>query len=174
MTHFNYKPNSIDANLDVSTLFNLDWIEIGKARKEYWWSYDSRTYTYGKEPYSRSYNSQPYVEIFSEFLKFASSDKVGIFINYYEDGRNSLGWHSDDDPGIDQTLPLLVFSFGGERNIQFAKQPDVTNITDVFLEDRSLLTMLPGCQENMYHRIPKVGRIVAPRVSVTLRHLKER
>ena len=130
-----------------------------------------RPYTYGKSPYQRSFQSQPWVDVFSEFFKFVSTPRIGIFVNYYEDGRNSLGWHADDDPLIDQNLPLLVFSFGGERSIQFAPQNDVSDITDIFLEDRSLLTMLPGCQEDLYHRIPKVGRVVAPRISVTVRHL---
>lgn len=168
---FTYQPKAIEDTVDVSDLYLLDWVQKGLARKEYWWSFDARPYTYGKEPYSRTYSSQPFVGVFDQFLKFAQSDRVGIFVNYYEDGRNSLGWHADDDPGIDQTLPLLVFSFGGERSIQFAPQNEIKNITDVFLEDRSLLTMLPGCQEQLFHRIPKVGRVVAPRISVTLRHL---
>jgi alkylated DNA repair dioxygenase AlkB len=172
MSFYFYTPNAVPKIVDVSPLFSLDWIEKGKARKEYWWSSDGRPYTYGKEPYSRTYESQEWQDIFAEFIDPPTlTTEVGIFVNYYEDGRNSLGWHADDDPTIDHSLPILVYSFGGERAIQFCPQNDLKNITEVFLEDRSLLVMMPGCQQNLYHRIPKVGKVVSPRVSVTVRHL---
>lgn len=100
----------------------IPYIEIGKARKEYWWASDGRSYTYGTAPFERSYQSSqvviPEIDVIAKQLA-DFSDLYGCFINYYNDQRNSLGWHSDDSTEIDRTKSLYVVSFGQPRVIQF-------------------------------------------------------
>lgn len=52
----------------------------------------------------------------------------GCFLNMYDDEKQFLGWHADDFAGMDPQAPIVVMSFGAEREIwvkrQFQTCPD--------------------------------------------------
>lgn len=161
----------------------LPWVEYGSARKEFWHSSKGTSYTYGTKPFERTYESQPLnAELISVIhwlnysleslsLPLVFDSPTGIFINYYENERNSLGWHSDDSEEIDHSKPIYVLSIGATRDIMFKT---INGLDEKRLElvNGSLLVMEAGCQQTHLHRIPKVGHRVGPRVSLTFRFLK--
>lgn len=97
----------------------------------------------------------------------------------YDNSRDWLGWHSDDDRYIDHSRPIAIVTLGNGRNIQFRKidaidkEGDITydEPTTLFLEPGSLLLMGPGMQFTHQHRIPKMSHDVGPRISLTYRGL---
>ena len=103
----------------------------------------------------------------------------GCFANLYEGERDHLGWHADDDPGIDHTKPIAVVSFGAERAIQVRPKLEygmgllkATEASKTFmLESGSLFIMPAGSQFTHEHRIPKVGEKTGERISLTFRGL---
>jgi alkylated DNA repair dioxygenase AlkB len=163
----------------------LEWEQRPDApRREYWTNLLNRPYTYGAGRGIRTYEPK-----MDHTLIIAGREKIadhvgvmleGCFLNGYENSRNWLGWHEDDDPGIDHSKPIAVITIGQGRPIEFREvleRPGKGNkgvfgeTVSVMLESGSLLLMHAGMQSTHQHRIPKVGHEVKPRISLTYRGL---
>lgn len=151
------------------------WESFGAPRSESYYADRSIPYTYGAAPYARTY--WPNVE-WSELLASLRSrvqEHCGqnfelLFCNHYEHGNQHLGWHADDSATVDDARPIPVVSFGSEREIWF-RENGQKDVQKLLLASGSLLLMHAGMQDTHQHRIPKAGRIVTPRVSLTFRGL---
>ena len=165
---------------DPQMVFDRLWNELSfekredAPRMEFWTNIFGQNYSYGRGAGLRTYSSQPTHELI-EAVKTALATVVGFsyegcFLNGYRGERDALGWHADDDSGIDHSKPIAVVTVGCGRAIQF--KPIVGGPSqEVFLEPGSLLLMHAGMQSTHYHRIPKVGKAVGPRISLTFRSL---
>jgi alkylated DNA repair dioxygenase AlkB len=154
-------------------------------RREYWTTLLNRPYTYGRGRGIRTYEPQPDHRLIQQARQRLLDEHdhwlEGCFLNGYEHGRDWLGWHSDDDPGIDHRKPIAIITVGEGRAIQFRKilEPDGPGFNGRFadtktlmLEPGSLCLMDAGMQFTHQHRIPKLGlHAVKPRVSLTFRGL---
>lgn len=159
---------------------DLQWLEVTEARKEYFMSDVSRSYTYGKGDYAREYHSNPYspiVERMQADLNETTHCQYNVcFLNRYDTQKHQLGWHADDSPSMDSNHPIAVISFGAEREIWWKLQSDkgvVPAQQRCKLEHGSLFVMPAGFQELYFHRIPKADREVGIRISLTFRRYKE-
>jgi alkylated DNA repair dioxygenase AlkB len=153
----------------------LDWERREFApRREYWVNSLNQPYTYGQGVGVRTYYPRP--DHFAiATVRLALMHKLGFtyegcFLNGYEGERDALGWHSDDDPGINHSRPIAVVTLGAGREIQFMDKATGERGAQL-LEPGSLLLMHPGMQSTHLHRIPKVGHKVEPRISLTFRSL---
>lgn len=94
-----------------------------------------------------------------------------VLLNYYRDGRDSIGYHADDEPelGVDPVVPSL--SLGATR--RFLLRHHRTGERRTFdLTHGSLLVMAGTLQHHYRHAVPKTNRPVGPRVNLTFRHLQ--
>jgi alkylated DNA repair dioxygenase AlkB len=82
--------------------------------------------------------------------------------NRYLSGKDSIGWHSDDFPVIGKKPAIASLSLGSTRKFSGAT-------FDYELESGSLLIMLPGCQDDWLHSVPKTARPVGERINWTFR-----
>lgn len=172
-----YKDGFIEnPNELLNTLWNgLSWEKREDAPRRETWSNDyNRSYTYGKGAGERTYNTVPW---HSELLKIRDKikDETGFYLeacfsNGYENEKHALGWHSDNDPGIDHSKPIVVISLGAERFIYF-REIGGSEINKIFLKNGSILIMNPGTQFTHEHKIPKHFMKCGPRVSLTYRGL---
>lgn len=161
---------------------NVEWLNVAGNRLEYWTNTLGRSYTYGQGIGQRTYESKPsnsIVEFYRErLLNATGADFNACFINYYRDGTDSIGWHADDDPGIDHDFPIAVVTLGNGRRIEFKSNEKGSHPDGYFLENGSLFVMNPGMQLSHKHRIPKVTneatliQPIGPRISLTYRVLK--
>jgi alkylated DNA repair dioxygenase AlkB len=108
----------------------------------------------------------------------------GCFLNGYESHRDWLGWHEDDDQGIDHSKPIAIVTlYGGPgvdhpRAIQFREKLGEVDGKMTYgepetlpLEQGSLCLMPAGFQSTHQHRIPKAGFECRSRISLTFRGL---
>lgn len=91
-----------------------------------------------------------------------------VLANYYRNGGDSMGWHSDDEPEIDSSL-IASATFGGKRVFKFRHKKTGQTI-DIELDDCSLLLM-HHMQEDWQHALPKSTRRMAPRINLTFRRI---
>jgi alkylated DNA repair dioxygenase AlkB len=88
--------------------------------------------------------------------------------NRYLSGKDSIGWHSDDFPVIGKKPAIASLSLGSTR--KFKLRHKISGATfDYELESGSLLIMLPGCQDEWLHAVPKTARPVGERINWTFR-----
>jgi len=175
---YTYIPGFIPAP-HATALFAMLWLRLpweqrGKARKECWMNDFNQSYTYGSPPYERTFNAVEWDEnvkgVRDALRVNFGCHYEGCFVNGYEGERNGLDWHADDDPSIDHSKPIAVVSLGQERAIQ-VRHESTREVTEFMLGSGSLFLMPAGSQFTHKHRIPKVGRAVGSRVSLTFRSL---
>lgn len=165
---------------------DLNWERRPDApRREYWTNAFNRDYTYGKGAGVRTYSAQAAHSAITliglELLVHQEvlTDFEGCFLNGYEGARDWLGWHSDDDPGIDHTKPIAIVTLYNDptkkpREIQIRHADGHGGwlpVESIALEHGSLYLMKPGMQFTSQHRIPKAGFECADRISLTFRGL---
>jgi alkylated DNA repair dioxygenase AlkB len=171
---------------DPNEMVEMLWDELPWERRdstprfECWMNDFGTPYTYGSGAGVRTYRPVVWDEVAKTIqIELVSHPDVGTvlegcFINGYQDGRDHLGWHSDDSPEIDATKPIAVVTFGAVREIWFRPIDDKGEevIEKVTLPSGSLLIMKPGMQQTHQHRIPKASFTPCPpRISLTYRGL---
>lgn len=156
----------------------VEWVQReGTPRMEYWHTLKNQPYTYGQGRGERTYYPQPLTPtikaIRQKVLEKLDYWLEGCFMNYYADGSKALGWHADDDPGIDHTKPIVVISLGGMRYIHWREigAKGEESIHKELLGAGSAFIMPAGMQQTHYHRIPKSEHLNTPRMSLTFRGL---
>lgn len=91
-----------------------------------------------------------------------------VLLNQYRDGRDSVNWHADNEPGLSGNIASL--SLGAIRRFQVREKPKGP-IESIELSSGSLLIMPDDYQKTHLHSIPKTSRPVGPRINLTFRQV---
>jgi alkylated DNA repair dioxygenase AlkB len=91
-----------------------------------------------------------------------------VLLNFYRDGKDSMGWHSDDEPELGINPVIASVSFGGSRwfKLRHKTRPDCQ--TKLELTNGSLLVMAGPTQHHWQHQIPRQAQ-AQPRLNLTFR-----
>ncbi len=93
-------------------------------------------------------------------------------LNLYRDGRDSVGWHSDDETVLGADPVIASLSLGATRRFDLrAKETQGRRQVQIPLGHGSLLLMEAGTQRSWQHRIAKTSGDVGQRVNLTLRNI---
>jgi alkylated DNA repair dioxygenase AlkB len=88
--------------------------------------------------------------------------------NLYRNGQDSIGYHADDEPTLGPKPAIASISLGATRQFKLRrKDGGPTHSYD--LSHGDLLLMLPGCQGEWVHAVPKSARATGARVNWTFR-----
>lgn len=99
-----------------------------------------------------------------------------VLLNRYANARDSVSWHSDDEPEMDSNHPIASVSLGASR--AFLVRPITDNksnktaVRTYTLHPGSLLVMPPGFQQKYWHCVPKSQAACGPRINLTFRRMK--
>jgi alkylated DNA repair dioxygenase AlkB len=94
----------------------------------------------------------------------------GVLVNWYRDGRDSMGWHADDEPELGTDPVIASVSLGAVRRFVLRRR-DRTDRVVVDLEPGSVLVMAGATQRHWLHQVPRTARVVAGRVNCTFRRV---
>lgn len=95
-----------------------------------------------------------------------------LLVNYYRDGNDTMGWHSDDEIELGHQPTIVCISLGAERVLKL-KDKNSNKITDLKLHSGSCLVMSGNSQRDFQHAILKQTSLVHPRISLTFRYIKQ-
>lgn len=95
-----------------------------------------------------------------------------VLANLYRDGRDSVGWHADDDPELGPQPVIASLNFGATRRFVLRRRSEGERVT-FDLPHGSLLVMSGECQHRWQHAVPKTAGVVGPRVNLTFRRVLE-
>lgn len=93
-----------------------------------------------------------------------------VLLNYYRDGRDSMGMHSDNEAELGPEPAIASVSFGAERTFILQHKGSGERLR-IALTDGSLLLMAGKLQENWLHGINKIARPAGARVNLTFRFI---
>jgi alkylated DNA repair dioxygenase AlkB len=92
-----------------------------------------------------------------------------VLANLYRDGRDSMGWHSDDEPELGPAPVIASISLGATRRFVLKQRRDGASPLSLDLPHGSLLVMSGETQRNYRHALPRSARVLAPRINLTFR-----
>jgi alkylated DNA repair dioxygenase AlkB len=92
-----------------------------------------------------------------------------VLCNLYRDGKDSIGWHSDDEYELGTNPVVGSVSFGAPRVFHFRHKQDKSLRTKVELSHGSFLLMRGPTQHCWSHQLPKTAKQVSPRINLTYR-----
>jgi alkylated DNA repair dioxygenase AlkB len=127
------------------------------------------TYTYSgitmfPKPFSKALK-----EIKNKIEKVCDLKFNSVLLNFYRDGSDSNGWHSDDEKELGINPAIASISFGAVRTFQLRHKKDRKNRKNIQLEDGSLLLMQGTTQHFWQHQIPKLKKVKEERINLTFR-----
>jgi alkylated DNA repair dioxygenase AlkB len=95
-----------------------------------------------------------------------------VLANLYRDGRDAMGWHSDDEPELGPEPVIASLSLGAPRRFVFRrKSPRGPAALELQLPPGSLLRMAGATQRLYQHALPRAARVQAPRINLTFRRI---
>jgi len=92
-----------------------------------------------------------------------------VLLNCYRDGRDSNGWHADDEKYLGQNPVIASVTFGQERYFHLKHNLKDIPTQKLLLEHGSVLIMQGETQHYWKHQIPKTAKLVSPRINLTFR-----
>lgn len=99
-------------------------------------------------------------------VKFTSA-----LLNLYRDGQDSMGWHRDNEKELGANPVIGSVSLGATRTFQLRHYTDKKPIVSIPLTSGSFLLMKDETQHYWEHRIPKITKVISPRINITFRVL---
>jgi alkylated DNA repair dioxygenase AlkB len=108
-------------------------------------------------------------------LRAAVEDATGrrynsVLLNYYRDGADSMGMHSDDEPELGPQPAIASLSYGATRSFILRHKRSKRTLK-LELEDGNLLLMAGDMQQNWLHGINKTAKPTGPRLNLTFRYI---
>jgi alkylated DNA repair dioxygenase AlkB len=108
----------------------------------------------------------------NEIEEICSENFTTVLLNYYRDGKDSNGWHADNERELGRNPIIASVSFGAERSFHLQHNTIKDAKLKITLENGSLLLMKGETQHFWKHQIPKTAKLIAPRINLTFRIIK--
>lgn len=93
---------------------------------------------------------------------------TSVLLNYYRDGKDSNGWHADNEKELGANPIIASLSFGASRVFQL-KHNSLPVKQNIVLKSGSLLLMKGTTQHFWKHQIPKTTAPIGGRINLTFR-----
>jgi len=156
--------------------------EVDAPRRSCWIGDPDAAYTYSRT----RFEPRPWPAALLPIRARLEAETGGVFdsvlANLYRDGRDSMGWHSDDEPELGPRPLIASLSLGAER--RFLLKPRDRRFLSrdgggtqgrrafaVALPPGSLLLMAGDTQRHYLHALPATARPAGPRLNLTFRRV---
>ncbi len=132
---------------------------------------------YGDAPFAYRYSQStktalpwitPLQLLKTQLESFTGEHFNSCLLNYYHDGHDSMGWHTDNEKMMRKGATIASISLGATREFKFKHIKDNT-LTGIKLDNGSLLLMKENTQEHWKHSLPARKKITQPRINLTFR-----
>ncbi len=136
-----------------------------------------KTAWYGDHPYAYTYSSVtrtalPWTKVLKMLKQIVEEISAAPYnsclLNFYHDGNDSMGWHSDDEKEIVSNSAIASLSLGAERRFVLRHKTSRQK-HEISLQNGSVLVMEGACQTHWQHTLPAMRRVTQPRINLTFR-----
>ena len=108
----------------------------------------------------------------NEIEDIVAENFTTVLLNFYRDGKDSNGWHADNERELGRNPVIASVSFGAERSFHLQHNTIKEQKLKITLEHGSLLLMKGTTQHFWKHQIPKTAKPIGPRINLTFRIIK--
>jgi alkylated DNA repair dioxygenase AlkB len=145
---------------------------IDLPRRTAWYGDEGRSYTYS----GITVTPNPWMPVLLEIKKEIEIVSGVIFnsvlLNLYRTERDSVAWHSDDEPELGRNPVIGSVSFGATRRFQFKHKRDKAPRQKIDLPHGSYLLMKGLTQHSWLHQVAKEAKPLGARINLTFRVIK--
>ena len=137
-----------------------------------WYGDPGTTYTYS----GLRLSPQPWTPLLNRLRQrvstLISKPFNSALLNYYRDGADGMGWHSDDEPELGRDPCIASLSLGSERRFLLRHKTQSNLPTSQYLLGNGDLLIMQGKTQHYWkHQIPKTRRPVGARINITFRYV---
>ena len=93
-----------------------------------------------------------------------------VLANRYRDGRDCMGWHSDNEASLGPEPVIASVSLGASRRFVLKHRQAAPKL-ELSLSHGSLLLMGGETQANYRHALPRTAKPVGERINLTFRRI---
>ena len=109
-------------------------------------------------------------------LRRGLADELGcefnsVLANRYRDGRDCMGWHSDNEASLGPEPVIASVSLGASRRFVLKHRQAAPKL-ELSLSHGSLLLMGGETQANYRHALPRTAKPVGERINLTFRRIQ--
>jgi alkylated DNA repair dioxygenase AlkB len=169
--------NRLLDELNGTTRWRQETIEAEDAsiplpRLTAWYGDPDRTYTYSGITMQPQPWTETLIEIKTRIEGVSPIAFNSVLMNLYRDGRDAVGWHSDDEPELGRDPVIGSVSFGGTRTFRLRpKSKRAGPGVELELTHGSYLLMQGSTQRFYKHQVPRTEAVVEPRINLTFRRI---
>ncbi|MEO1012734.1 MAG: alpha-ketoglutarate-dependent dioxygenase AlkB [Bacteroidota bacterium] len=151
---------------DTITLFGKTHLQ---PRLTALYASNRKTYSYSNITMTPLPFSGELLRIKKEVDALAHQNFTTCLLNLYRDGRDSNGWHADDEKELGKNPVIASLSLGQERffHLKHRRHKEVRH--KILLEHGSLLLMRGETQHHWLHQVPKTAKPIGERINLTFR-----
>ena len=165
-----------------SLLEEVDWTQnditiFGKTYKvprlEAWYGDQDKSYTYS----GITMSPKPWLDSLL-FIKSQIESEIpqqfnSVLINYYRNGNDRVGLHSDDEKELGPLPSIASVSLGADRVFRFKHKKFKQNALSesLTLPGGSLLVMEGITQKHWKHEVPRTSKPIGGRINLTYRNI---
>jgi len=145
---------------------------VMQPRLTSWYGDPGKDYSYSGITMKPNPWTQALLVIKEKIERVSETTFNSALLNQYRDGRDSVGWHRDNEPELGENPVIGSVSFGGTREFQLRHCNDKGLKVSIDLEHGSFLLMRGSTQHHWMHSIPKRNAATGPRINITFRVIR--
>jgi alkylated DNA repair dioxygenase AlkB len=144
--------------------------EFQQPRLIAWYGDPGRNYSYSGIRLTPIAWTELLLEVRRNVEEATTASFNSLLLNYYRDNRDSMGFHSDDEPALGDRPIIASLSLGEERTFVMKHKTDrYVKPIRLRLASGSVLLMKGNTQRFWQHGIAKATRRCGPRLNLTFR-----
>lgn len=131
-----------------------------------------KTYSYSNITMEPNPFTKELLEIKTLLKNLVGMEFNACLLNLYRNGKDSNGWHSDDEKELGTDPVIASISLGQDRFFHLRHKKNKQLKHKLLLQHGSLLLMGGKTQHYWHHQLPKTAKPIGKRINLTFRSLK--
>ena len=132
---------------------------------------DPTPYTYSNITIHPHPMTKKLLDLIHKIKDINAHDFNAVLLNLYRDGKDSNGWHADNEKELGQKQVIASISLGEKRYFHLKHRTLKEQRYKIKLKHGSLLIMGGEIQHYWLHQIPKTTKPISPRINLTFRKI---
>jgi alkylated DNA repair dioxygenase AlkB len=140
-------------------------------RLEAFFGISNQVYAYSGKTLKTNHFTKELLEIKTKIEEITKEKFNCVLVNLYRDGKDSNGWHADNEPELGKNPTIASVTLGAMRRFDLRHNITKEKIS-IELNHGSLLIMKGEMQHFWKHQIAKTTKVSTPRINLTFRWVK--
>ena len=132
---------------------------------------NTKSYTYSGIKMQPKVMSPMLLEIQKKIATICPTDFTTVLLNLYRDGKDSNGWHADNEKELGENPVIASLSLGEARFFHLKHRRNKEDRLKLLLASGSLLIMEGSTQKHWLHQIAKTALPIGSRINLTFRKI---